>query len=335
MGDVRPEPCGGPLSRILTFEYLPDDVLGGIVVLSVQSHPRSLLSILLACRRLQGLVDRRGLLQTVAKRRLELLLPVLFLSQAGGDVRFEFCDVDIFRIFMAALSAKPSSVSLLADVLGASSTDNSREAADHVLYPRAVYRNGATSYWSSAGNTSATSNDSITFRLAHNFCILHRLEIRPFQAKWQQGRPVYAPRGVQVSLNSKQGQAVWTSPTYAVDPSHRLQSFELPLVACPVDAVTVTFIGRQQKQQEDGLYYTCIRYVRLLGVPVSKFNLSGDGKLSFLPGDPLQTRGGLSAVSEKGRRAVSCRLEQLFQVTLGFNPPWWSDSDLESDSDGG
>eukprot|EP00884_Botryococcus_braunii_P017294 jgi/Botrbrau1/4248/Bobra.0044s0043.1 len=234
---------------------------------------------------------------------------------------------------MAALSAKPSSVSLLEDVLGASSTDNSREAAVHVLYPRAVYRNGATSYWSSAGNASVTSNDSITFRLAHNFCILHRLEIRPFRAKWQQGSPIYAPRGVQVSFNSKQGQALWTSPTYDVDLSHRLQSFELPLVACPVDAVTVTFIGRQQKQQEDGLYYTCIRYVRLLGVPVSNFDLAEDGTLSLLPEDPLQNRGGLSAVSEKGRRSVSCRLEQLFQVTLGYNPPWWGDSDLESDSD--
>lgn len=193
--------------------------------------------------------------------------------------------------------------------------DNTREAADHVLYPKAVYRNGATSYWSSAGNTSGTSNDSITFRLAHNFCILHRLEIRPFQAKWQQvahcrswitlaedflcvlfthqwilegsfawcfnawecfgkfaeiqksprlvvcygvmnvrchclrmlcmtlslqGRPIYAPKGVQVSFSSKQGRRLWTSPTYPVDRSHRRQCFDLPPVACPVDAVTVS-----------------------------------------------------------------------------------------------
>lgn len=81
------------------------------------------------------------------------------------------------------------------------------------------------------------------------------------------------------------------------------------------------------------MYYTCLRYVRLLGVPLSRFILTSDGFLNFLGDDPLQRRGGLRAVSEKGRRVAKCRPEHLFPGLGRFDPIWWSDSDIACDSD--
>ena len=40
-------------------------------------------------------------------------------------------------------------------------------------------------YWSSAGSETASSNEVLTFRLAHPLCLVREVQIRPFRAHFQ------------------------------------------------------------------------------------------------------------------------------------------------------
>jgi len=98
-------------------------------------------------------------------------------------------------------TASSSSLSLIADALAASSTDQPEEHVSNLLSPRSHPRRRweACSYWSSAGSADAASDERLSFRLAHPLCVATALVVRPFAAHFQPGRPVYAPRTVQLA----------------------------------------------------------------------------------------------------------------------------------------
>ena len=99
-------------------------------------------------------------------------------------------------------SSSSSSLNLISDALAASSTDQQpEEHVSNVLTPRSHPRRRweVSSYWSSTGSSDPRSGESLSFRLAHPLCVATALTLRPFEAYFQPGRPVYAPRFAQLA----------------------------------------------------------------------------------------------------------------------------------------
>ena len=98
-------------------------------------------------------------------------------------------------------AAAPPSLSLIADALAASSTDQPEEHVSNVLSPRSRPRRRwePCAYWSSTGSADARSGEALSFRLAHPLCVATAVTVRPFAAHFQPGRPIYAPRSVQLA----------------------------------------------------------------------------------------------------------------------------------------
>ncbi len=84
------------------------------------------------------------------------------------------------------------------------------------------------------------------------------------------------------------------------------------------------------------MFYTCIRYMRLIGTPVLNFYHMHDGLIAHCEPDPLVAAGGIEAVSEMGRRVGNHTLDHFLppeDAGGGLGPVWWTDSDMESGND--
>ena len=98
-------------------------------------------------------------------------------------------------------SSSTPSLSLIADALAASSTDQPEEHVSNLLSPRSRPRRRweGAAYWSSSGSADADSDEMLSFRLAHPLCVATAVTVRPFEAHFQPGNPIYAPREVQLA----------------------------------------------------------------------------------------------------------------------------------------
>lgn len=101
---------------------------------------------------------------------------------------------------MSCLGPDPAS-SLARNVLGASTTDHREESAINLLLPEERVTFGlGLSYWSSRGSPDPGSRDWVALRLAHPLVLVQEIRLRPFQAWFQPGGPVYAPVGVRFRI---------------------------------------------------------------------------------------------------------------------------------------
>eukprot|EP00850_Spirogloea_muscicola_P000399 SM000001S04801 [mRNA] locus=s1:2309050:2312362:- [translate_table: standard] len=107
-------------------------------------------------------------------------------------------------------------------------------------------------------------------------CILvHEVWIRPYQACFQLGDPIYSANFVRFRLGrqlcgdgKEQPRYQWTAetPTYAMLQEDTLQCFRLPQpMLCLGGVLQVELLGRMQKQASDNLYYICVCHVRVIG----------------------------------------------------------------------
>jgi hypothetical protein len=105
------------------------------------------------------------------------------------------------RLFSSlAAASKPSEYNLICDALGASSADHPQESADKTLSPVVRGRDNVFCYWSSSGSEDDNSDEFLLYRLAHPFCLVSSVSIRPFRAWFQPGNPIYAPKSISVGL---------------------------------------------------------------------------------------------------------------------------------------
>ncbi|KAL6771111.1 hypothetical protein ACKKBF_B33955 [Auxenochlorella protothecoides x Auxenochlorella symbiontica] len=101
---------------------------------------------------------------------------------------------------VSCLGPDPAS-SLARNVLGASTTDHREESAINLLLPEERVTFGlGLSYWSSRGSPDPGSRDWVALRLAHPLVLVQEIRLRPFQAWFQPGGPVYAPVGVRFRI---------------------------------------------------------------------------------------------------------------------------------------
>ncbi|CAN1236813.1 F-box protein At4g00755 [Linum grandiflorum] len=169
----------------------------------------------------------------------------------------------------------------IGEAISASSTDN---------YPEESVRNTLEPLdrVASKGQSSDAVPENLVYKLASGICVVTEINIKPFQAYFQWGSPIYSPKSVRFRLghssspmddptgelcNSCSDQKmVWTytSPEFPMTQENRLQKFTLPEpVMCVNGMLMVELLGRTQKQAMDGLFYICICNVQVMGRPLS------------------------------------------------------------------
>lgn len=174
--------------------------------------------------------------------------------------------------------------------------------ASSIHWTRGKKTDGRPSYWSSKGESSRDVSETLTYRLHTNLSVVHEVKIRPFQAYFQRGAPIYSANAVRfrfgysssspainssildLSMSSVRAPCedyVWTyiSQEYLVLQEDKLQSFKLPRpVLCIGDILQVELLGRVQKQEMDGLYYICVCHVCVVGRPLSSISFEVQGQ---------------------------------------------------------
>ncbi|KAL0397850.1 UNVERIFIED_CONTAM: F-box protein [Sesamum calycinum] len=159
--------------------------------------------------------------------------------------------------------------------IGASSTDHDlAENVINTLTPIDRYPGGA-SYWSSKGERDPNVPENILYRLITSISIVTEVHIRPFQAFWEPGRPVYSPKSVRFRLGRPKfmedveidvcpvqqpsvDKYIWTytSPVFPMAQESCLQQFKLPEpVVCVGGIFQIELFGRSGRGPLDGLFY--------------------------------------------------------------------------------
>ncbi|KAL5565519.1 hypothetical protein UlMin_028683 [Ulmus minor] len=172
--------------------------------------------------------------------------------------------------------------------ISASSTDNyPEESIRNTLDPREVVSRRA-SYWSSKGQKNSEVPETLVYKLVSDFCIIDEIQIKPFEAFFQLGLPIYSAKAVrfrlgyckspmQLESNSMDeschdDKCIWTytSQVFPMIQANCLQSFKLPEpVLCIGGYLQIELLGRVQRQEMDGLFYICISHVKVLGRSLS------------------------------------------------------------------
>ncbi|KAL1198139.1 F-box protein [Cardamine amara subsp. amara] len=179
--------------------------------------------------------------------------------------------------------------SCIAEAIVASSTDNfPAESILNTLEERD--RIGTTaSYWSSTGQHKTSVPETLLYKLRGDLCVITEINIQPFQAYFQRGRPIYSSHYVRFRFGHHKNKSqdkigelgkspvesyyVWTytSQEFPMAQENRLQNFKLPEpVLCIGGYMLVEFLGRVQTQEMDGQYYICVSHVKVMGRSLAK-----------------------------------------------------------------
>lgn len=226
-----------------------------------------------------------------------------------------------------AVMEPPEPYSLIAAPLRASSTDHDpEEGIENTLHPL-VRSEDPLCYWSSEGSFDKESGEWLQYDFAHELCIVKEVQLRPYKAYFQRGNPIYAPQ--RVSFKAMQftgrpgddavqvGPFDWESEEFPVEcENDRVQSFRLPTPMLFARSIfQVNLLGRTQTQEADGMYYTCMGYLKVVGCPLYHFTMrrynadklaqgsdgGGHYRMEVMPEDELSLQGGLKAMTDCGR----------------------------------
>ncbi|KAL7158634.1 hypothetical protein ABFS83_02G157300 [Erythranthe nasuta] len=247
---------------------------------------------------------------------------------------------------------------ILAFPIGASSTDHGlAENIINTLTPIDRYPNGA-SYWSSKGEVDPDVPENIIYRLKSGVCIVTEVNIRPFEAFWEFGKPVYSAKSVRFRMGHPKStqdmgmevfpvdkpcvdkyEWTYTSLEFPMTQEACLQQFKLPEpVICVGGVFQVELLGRAQMEEINGLYYICLGYVRVLGQSLDPaYNLemypSGEFGLRYYPHGldyVLRSISGESVPSkydsDDETSAVMAALlpaEMVEEVLMSDEDEWW------------
>ncbi|KAH6779831.1 hypothetical protein C2S52_011068 [Perilla frutescens var. hirtella] len=214
------------------------------------------------------------------------------------------------KIFLSLLRPLSKPILFSDDILGfpigASSTYHDEIInIIHTLTPIDRYSCGSTAFWSSKGSADPDAPEHLLYRLRYEICIVSEIDVRPFEAILEPGRPVYAPISVRFQLGHPKmtpdarvaypgnrlssDSYVWTyaSPVYPVLQEATLQNFKLPEpVVCVGGVFQVELIGRAQQKEQDRLFYIWITPF-LLFPPLSFYNVFLNLGYLRVKGSPL------------------------------------------------
>ncbi|KAF4704237.1 hypothetical protein FOZ62_018909 [Perkinsus olseni] len=145
-------------------------------------------------------------------------------------------------------------------------------------------------FWSSSGKAHMACHGNCSSRrelptcvcnpeyLVYGLCdrsLITRVEINFYRADYQPGQPIYAPRAVRVFVRDDL-EDEWTAVTAFIETQNTSKRLSIHLAPRIVIGtfIKLELYGRQQTQQEDGQWYVCVRYARVVGVPLSSSHFS-------------------------------------------------------------
>ncbi|CAA3000513.1 F-box At4g00755-like isoform X5 [Olea europaea subsp. europaea] len=200
-------------------------------------------------------------------------------------------DHKVYVILLLALNkSNLSPMDCIETAVWVSSTDNyPRESVVNTLEP-SDRLNRRFSYWSSEGQSDPYIPETLMYKLSDGIWLVTEIDIQPFEAFFQSGKPTYSAKSVRFRINypkSPQDVAMqlrrrphlkpaddmfewtYTSPEFPMTQENRLQPFKLPEpVLCMGGYLQIELLGRVQRQEMDGLFYICVDHVRVLGRPL-------------------------------------------------------------------
>jgi len=127
-------------------------------------------------------------------------------------------------------------------------------------------------FWSSKGSSKVDSSEFLVYKLRRPVCIINFVDVHVFCASFQRGKPTYAPQFIRISVGFSPEEVGmhYISPQYPVKNTRDVQRFylEVPQIG---QYVRLHLIGRQQRQPGDELWYTVLRYLEIVGIPLDSF----------------------------------------------------------------
>ncbi|XP_022924501.1 F-box protein At4g00755-like isoform X1 [Cucurbita moschata] len=193
--------------------------------------------------------------------------------------------------YLAHASASFLMRNCILEAITASSTDNDpEESITNTLEARDLIARRA-SYWSSKGHFKPDVSETLIYKLVSNLCVVTEINIRPFQAFFQSGSPIYSSKAVrfrfghlkhvmdlrsdlagELHRGSTKEMFTWTytSPEFPMAQENCLQKFKLPQpVLCIGGILQIELLGRVQRQETDALFYICVSHVQVIGRSLS------------------------------------------------------------------
>lgn len=268
------------------------DVDMSLNILMCLDDPSDLIRASSVSRFWQNFVTANGLCKQLCVRTFPQLASVAHIIEPNSNSRVPSSiergirerEHRVYASLFQALTTFPLSY-CIADPVSASSTDNyPEESLANTLDPRDRVLIGA-SYWSSKGCSDPEVPETLIYHLSASLCAITEINIHPFQAYFQPGRPIYSSRSVRFRMGHPKRSSVlghnfldsqecaddkfiWTylSQEFPMVQENCLQRFKLPEPAiCIGGFLQVEFLGRIQRQEMDNLFYICVSHVQAIG----------------------------------------------------------------------
>ncbi|KAJ8534785.1 hypothetical protein K7X08_016513 [Anisodus acutangulus] len=199
-------------------------------------------------------------------------------------------DHNVYASLLHAMTTLNTSLNgCIGYAVSASSTDRfPSESIVNTLTTKDRYLN-RPSYWSSKGHADPDASETLIYKLKADLCVISEINIQPFEAFFQPGKPIYYAKSVRLRLGHPKNPEdendvlhvplqqpaddnfIWTytSEVFPMAQENCLQQFKLQEpVLCIGGYLQIELLGRVQRQHTDNLFYICVSHVRVLGRPL-------------------------------------------------------------------
>ncbi|TYI19479.1 hypothetical protein ES332_A07G167400v1 [Gossypium tomentosum] len=276
------------------LNFLPCDL--SIKILTALEGPSDLVRITAVSRNWRHFVIRHGLCKHLSLQMFPQLSRVDRVNELGGSTKghagagsSNFMEWEALErehrayAFLARCCLSTTAGDCISEAIIASTTDNyPEESICNTLEPRDRVARTA-SYWSSKGQKNPAVPETLTYRLIADLCVVTEIKIRPFQAFFQFGYPIYSAKSVRFRMghikdadescqDSGTDRFAWTytSQEFEMAQENRLQTFKLlEPILCIGGILQIELLSRVQRQEIDGLFYICVSHVQVVGRPLS------------------------------------------------------------------
>jgi hypothetical protein len=130
-------------------------------------------------------------------------------------------------------------------------------------------------FWSSIGSASPDVDEFLIYEAASPY-LISAVEISFYQAMYQLGSPCYAPERVRISIGMHADQFEYCTGEIPVSNTPLVQRVDIHPIMVYGRVIRVDLIGKVQRQPDDNLFYSCVRYFSASGISLLSFSKSAD-----------------------------------------------------------
>jgi len=128
-------------------------------------------------------------------------------------------------------------------------------------------------FWSSKGSGDIESGEHLVYKLLQPVCIVQKVHLFAYKGLYASGPRTYTPQFFKVSVGFSPHleDMHFTSEKLLFENTEAMQTceFKEPQIG---GYLRLDLIGRRERQPSDNLYYTVLRYVAVIGVPLEELS---------------------------------------------------------------